>query len=170
MRLRSVALRNVGAAAVLVSGAAPTLGAPAEASTPPALWYGVAGLNIHCLVTGRTGVDDAFGRRLCARVRDLAAAGAPIPVGAIGPGDPALLAPDRVTLLVQGSVQPSPAGDLIAFAVRPFRNSQEQVLFAAAPRAVLVADAPALDAALSAALSETLPWLAEPAGPRPLNR
>lgn len=95
-----------------------------------------------------------------------------MPVRATGPGDPALLAPDTMTLLVHASVQRSAAGDLLALAIRPFRNSGEPngLLFAAAPRAVLLADEAALDAALRGALSETLPWLARSAGPRPINR
>ncbi len=157
--MRSVALRTWGAAAILASGTA-------EAATPPALWRGVARLHIHCLAGSASGVDDRLQQRLCAEVRELASAGAPIPVTAIGPGDPALLAPDSVTLLVHASVQ----SGLIAFSIRPFRNSENAVLFGAAPRAVPLSDAHALDAALGAALSETLPWRARRTGPRPITR
>lgn len=146
----------------------------AEAETPSLIWRDVASLRIHCLLTSESGAEQGLlQRRICDRVRELATAGAPVPVSEIGPGDPALLAPDTVTLLVHGSVQPSAAGDLLAFAIRPFRNSAEPagLLFAAAPRAVLLSgDGAALDAALSAALSETLPWLAGPAGPRRIDR
>lgn len=157
--MRSVALRALGAAAALASGAA-------EAATPPALWQGIARLHIRCLASTASGIDDQLQRRLCAEVRELASAGAPVPVTAIGPGDPALLAPDSVTLLVHASVE----GGLIAFSIRPFRNSDSPVLFGAAPRAVPLGDESALDAALGAALSETLPWRAAPAGPRPITR
>lgn len=158
--MRSVALRALGAAAALASGSA-------EAATPTALWQGVAGLNIHCLVSTTAGVDTALQERLCARVRALASVAAPIPVTAIAAGDPALLAPDRVTLLVHASVQPGP---LLVFAVRPFRNSDSPVLFGAAPHAVPLADEHALETALGAALSETLPWRAAPTGSRPITR
>lgn len=157
--MRSVALRALGAAAALASGTA-------EAATPPALWQGVTRLHIHCLASTPSGIDDRLQQRLCTELRELASAGAPIPVTAIGPGDPALLAPDSVTLLVHASVE----SGLIAFSIRPFRNSGSPTLFAAAPRAVPLGDEAALDAALGAALSETLPWRAERRGAREITR
>ena len=85
-----------------------------------------------------------------------------------------VLAPDAVTLLVHASVQRSSQGRLLAFTVRPFRNSADRsdLLFAAAPRAVAMPtgdDGAALDEALSAALDETLPWLAAPARVRRID-
>ena len=139
----------------------------AEASTPPAIWRDIARVNVLCLVQTDNGVErGALHDRICNGVRDAAAAGAPAPVGIIAAGDPAVLAPGNVTLLVQASAR----GGLLAFTIRPYRNSGEAMLFTAAPRAVPLARAarPAkeFEAALGAALSETLPWLSRPAGAR----
>ena len=90
----------------------------------------------------------------------------PAPVRIIAPGDPAVLSPDSVTLLVQASAR----GGLLAFSIRPYRASNEAMLFTAAPGAVpLAGPAKDLEAALGAALSETLPWLNRPAGARPIR-
>ena len=83
-------------------------------------------------------------------------------------GDPAVLASDAVTLLVHASVTRRGPDRLIAFSVRPYRTSTEQasVLFGAVPRAAKIGTSGVaskeLDEALRAALSETLPWRAEP--------
>ncbi len=155
-------------------GAEPVTGAAAEASTPALIWRDVAKVNILCLVQSDAGVDRGpLHDRLCNSIRDAAAAGSPAPVQVIAAGDPALLSPDSVTLLVHASVQADSGHRLLAFTIRPFRNSAEPLLFTAAPRAVPLADtagpAPELEAALRAALSETLPWLNRPAGPRPIR-
>ena len=168
-----MALRGFAAAAALVAGVEGA--GAAQATLPPPMWRDVSSLRIHCLTTGESGVSDAeLAQRLCGLVRDLASTGAPVPVAAIGPGDPALLAPGTVTLLVHASITPSPAGELLAFSIRPYRNSADAdpLLFAAAPRAVLLAGTDwerRLDAALLAALTETLPWRPRP-GPRPITR
>jgi hypothetical protein len=144
--------------------------APAAASTPALIWRDVAQVNVLCLVQTEAGVDrGALNDRLCKSVRDAAASGSPAPVAIIAPGDPAVLSPDSVTLLVQASVD----GGLLAFSIRPYRNSGEPMLFAAAPRAIPLAGSAArtkeFEAALGAALSETLPWLSRPAGARPIR-
>jgi hypothetical protein len=67
-------------------------------------------------------------------------------------------------LLIHAAVQDSAQGRQLLFTIRPFRAGRDDsvVLFGAAPRAVTLSDAgasaPALDAALGAALSEMLPW------------
>ncbi len=137
---------------------------------PALIWRDVARVNVLCLVQTDSGVErGALHNRICNSVRDAAAAGSPAPVGIIAPGDPAVLSPDSVTLLVQASAQRG----LLAFSVRPYRNSGEPMLFTAAPRALPLADAAGkaqkLEAALGAALSETLPWLSRPAGARPIR-
>lgn len=142
----------------------------AEASTPPLIWSDVARVNVLCLVQTERGVDHgALNDRICSKVRDRAAAGSPAPVGIIAMGDPAVLAPDNVTLLVQASVR----SGLLAFSIRPYRNNGEPMLFTAAPRAVSAAteagQAREFEVALGAALSETLPWLSRPAGARPIR-
>jgi hypothetical protein len=160
------------AALVLLSacGGAPVTTATAEASTPALIWRDVARVNVMCLVQTESGVDrGALHNRICNSVRDAAAAGSPAPVQVIALGDPAVLSPDSVTLLVQASTQGKPDSGLLAFSIRPFRSQSEALLFTAAPRAVPLAGAgPAkeFEAALGAALSETLPWLSRPAGAR----
>ncbi|HYI41595.1 MAG TPA: hypothetical protein VE053_14890 [Allosphingosinicella sp.] len=144
--------------------------ARAEASTPPLIWRDVARVNVLCLVQTDLGVErGALHDRICNGVRDAAAAGSPAPVGIIAPGDPAVLAPGSVTLLVQASAR----SGMLAFSIRPYRNSGEALLFTAAPRAVALAGparpAKEFEAALGAALSETLPWLSRPAGARPIR-
>lgn len=155
-------------ALVLLSacGGAAVTTATAEASTPALIWRDVARVNVMCLVQTERGVDQgALHNRICNSVRDAAAAGSPAPVGIIEAGDPVMLSPDSVTLLVQASTQRG----LLAFSIRPHRSQSEAMLFTAAPRAVPLAGAgPAkeFEAALGAALSETLPWLSRPAGAR----
>lgn len=147
---------------------------PAEASPPPAVWQNVERVQILCLATSERGVDPDLQARLCEMVRGLAAEGAPMPVAVIPTGDPAVLAPGAVTLLVHASQRPVREGRLLAFSIRPFRAAdQDAVLFGAAPRAVLLPDGGATDAlgdAIGEALSETLPWRSKPRGPQPIGR
>jgi len=143
---------------------------PVEASTPALIWQNVTRVNVLCLVQTDSGVErGALHDRICNSVRDSAAAGSPAPVAIIAPGDPAVLSPDSVTLLVQASVR----SGLLAFSIRPYRSSSEPMLFTAAPRALSLAgpegQASKLEVALGAALSETLPWLSRPAGARPIR-
>jgi hypothetical protein len=144
--------------------------ATAQASTPAPIWRDVARVNVMCLVQTESGVDQGIlHNRICNSVRDAAAVGSPAPVQIVGPGDPAVLSPDSVTLLVQASAQGKSSSGLLAFSIRPYRSQSEAMLFTAAPRAVALAGAgPAkeFEAALAAALSETLPWLNRPAGAR----
>ncbi|HEX8191827.1 MAG TPA: hypothetical protein VF552_02920 [Allosphingosinicella sp.] len=147
---------------------------PTQATQPPAIWQNVRRLNILCIVTG-TSDNEAIRADLCARVRAAAAAGAPMPVEAIAPGDPMAIHPDAVTLLVHASVQADGADRLLAFSVRPHRTggAETDILFGAAPRAVRMprsgAAPAALDAALGVTLGETLPWHARPAGARRIS-
>lgn len=144
-------------------------------STPALIWQNLSGIGVQCLVQPTTDANAALQRTLCERVRALALRGAPAPVTMIAQGDPAVLAPGTVTLLVHASAQPAAGGRLVAFSIRPFRVSANgsEILFGAAPRAVLVpksgAVVPALDAAIGDALAETLPWLATVPGPRPIT-
>jgi len=171
MRFSGSFMRVSAALAALTAfSGAPLTATPAEASTPALIWRDVARVNVLCLVQTERGVDvGALHNRICNSVRDAAAAGSPAPVGIIALGDPAVLSPDSVTLLVQASVQ----SGLLAFSIRPYRNSDAPMLFTAAPRAVPLAGpegrASKLEAALGAALSETLPWLSRPAGARPIR-
>jgi hypothetical protein len=162
-------MTRASAGLVLLSACAAAT-APAEASTPALIWRDVERVNILCLVQTESGVDQGRLRDLvCDGVRKAAAKGSPVPVAIIAPGDPAVLAQGSITLLVHASLEK----DVLAFTIRPFRASADPLLFAAAPRAVPIADpagpAPELEAALGAALSETLPWLTRPAGARPIR-
>lgn len=163
--------------ASLIAGLAiVTLPGAAVSSTPTLIWTGAKRVNIMCNVAGGPGIDHvALTKQLCRDVSRLAVKGATIPVRAIAIGDPAVLASDEVTLLVHASVTRSGEDRLLAFTVRPFRASTETtaVLFGAAPRAasiaMLGATSPALDAAITAALSETLPWPVRPAHLQPIH-
>jgi hypothetical protein len=168
----SVSIRRVCAALTLLC-AAGLVPSGAAASTPSRFWQGVARVQILCLVTTEAGVDSgALRDRLCGRVAALAGEGAPAPVAMLALGDPKVLAPDAVTILAQFNAERGAAGPLLALSLRPYRASGDSggLLFSAAPRAVPLADQAAIDAALRAALSETLPWQAPPAGPRPMNQ
>jgi len=145
-------------------------GAPAEASTPVLAWDGAKRLGVQCLIDpDRTPDRRRLQASLCDRVRTLAADKAPIPVVLLAPGDPGLIAADTAVLLFHGHVQPSDAGSgpLLVFSLRVFRaTAAPSELFGAAPRATpLPANrgAPQFDAALNAALAETLPWRSRPA-------
>lgn len=153
-----------------VAGAAP-LG-PAAAATPPLLWQKVARVQLLCLVRTPAGVETGrLHERICGRAARFAAEGAPAPVSQVRLGDPLVLDADAVTILVHANVESGRSGPLLALSLRPFRASAEagSLLFAAAPRAVPLADEAALDAALRGALAETLPWLGRPAGPRSIR-
>ncbi|HYJ31470.1 MAG TPA: hypothetical protein VEW25_14155 [Allosphingosinicella sp.] len=137
-------------------------------SSQPLIWQGARRLNLLCVVSGN--VDgEALRAQICERLQALAANGAPIPVAIVAPGDPAVLEPQDVTLLVHGAVEGDGAERMLAFSIRPYRAAgvETDVLFGAAPRALRLSQsgtAPAaLDVALAAALAETLPWLARPA-------
>lgn len=151
------------------------LTAPAAASTPTLLWQGARSLAVQCLVQrGSLKNDLELGSALCTRVARLAARGASLPVSVVAIGDPAVMAPGTVALLVHGSVESVRGNRVLAFSLRPLRVSagQSAMLFSAAPRAVALSnsgiDSPALDPALIAALSDTLPWQARPQGARAL--
>ncbi len=163
-------MRASAALAALTACSGAPVATPVQASTPALIWQDVARVNVLCLVQTDAGVETgALHNRICNSVRDAAAAGSPAPVGIIAAGDPAVLSPDAVTLLVQASAQRG----LLAFSIRPYRNSDAPLLFTAAPRAVPLAasagQAKEFEAALGAALSETLPWLSRPAGARPIR-
>ena len=160
----------------LCVGAALSAAGAASASTPPLIWNDVAAVGVQCVVASDLpGERERLEPALCARVRALASRGAPTPVRAVPIGDPAILGAGAVTLLVHGSVQPLAGRRVLAYTVRPFRVSADQtsVLYGAAPRAVSVPAAgalgPALDASLSAALADVLPWRNPPRGPRQLT-
>ena len=157
-------LTRVGAGLVLLAACAPAAISSAAASTPSLLWADARRVAVRCLVQSRTIADAArVEDDLCARVRALAGRDAPFDVKRVAPGDPALISPDSVTLLVHASVEQTPRGRTLAFTIRPHRPSggEADIPFGTAPRTVdlpTAAEAPTLDSALSEALAEILPW------------
>ena len=156
------------------AAAAPTSSAQ---GTPALIWRDVSRIAVQCVIVPRDGPRTlAVEAALCRSVVRQATAGAPARIGTIAIGDPALLAPGTVTLLVHASLAPAPGGRLLAFSIRPFRAATDQssVLYGAAPRAALIpasaATSPALDAAVGAALSDLLPWRARPRGARAIDQ
>ena len=141
--------------------------APAAASTPVLAWDGAKRLGVHCLVDpDRLPARRELQAALCDRVRTLAADQAPIPVVILPPGDPGLIAADTAVLLFHANVQSGGDGHgpVLVFSLRAFRaTAAPSELFGAAPRATPLpaltgGSDPQFDAALNAALAETLPW------------
>lgn len=157
---------GAGGPAVSQVQPAPLGHAEAAFSPPPPMWRDIASVQILCLVHTPQGVDSgSFTADLCVRAREAAMVGASVPVASVELADPAILKADALTLLVHASIADSPAGPIAAMTVRPFRNmSDDGLLFAAAPRAVLLTDRnrisrnSSLDRVLQAAMADTLPW------------
>lgn len=155
-----------------VNAGVPTALPLAEAGSLPLIWQGADRLRILCIVQGG---EERLRDDLCARVLAAAGTGAPVPVESVAPGDPAVLDPGGVSLLVHASVATEGDERVLAFTVRPYRagRSDTDILFGAAPRVVRLpqsgAGSPALDAALRAALAETLPWLERRRTARPIG-
>ena len=153
------------ALALLPLGAASLNVAPVSAATPVLAWHQASVVRTLCLVGPKTRPDaDKLEEEICETVRTLAAERAPVPVSRVGFGDPAVLEPGTVTLLVHASVQSDGDERLVALDVRPFRpgGDHNAILFGAAPRAVRIPGSgrggDKLEAAIAAALAETLPW------------
>jgi hypothetical protein len=167
--MRKCCFRAAAVAAATLSSA------PAQSSTPILFWEGASAVRVQCLVgPGHEPGARKLQQTLCDRVVKLAAQGTRLPVSTVPFGDPQVIAPGTVALLVHGFIEQEGARRLLAFSIRPFRNSADQtaVLFGAPPRAAFLTQAgqptPALDAALKTALAETLPWQNRPSEPRPL--
>ena len=159
----------------MIAAAVVTASFPARADTPPLIWQGATTLAVQCLVQrGPFRSDPQLQAPLCAQVARLAARGAPMRVRVAPIGDPALLAPSTVTLLVHATVADVRGTRALAFSIRPHRAGAEPLLFATAPQVVALSGAnlggAALDAALGNALADTLPWQARPGGAQPLPR
>ena len=148
-------------------------GGPAAAATPVLAWDGAKRLGVQCLVDpDRLPDRRRLQAALCERVRTLAADKAPIPVVLLAPGDPGLIAADTAVLLFHANVQPGEgkSGLLLVFSLRAYRaTAAPSELFGAAPRATTLppglpagGPSPQFDAALNAALAETLPWRSRP--------
>ncbi|MEA3011074.1 MAG: hypothetical protein QOJ91_2766 [Sphingomonadales bacterium] len=159
-------LRAFCALALLPLGAASlTAAAALPAATQPLMWQQADAVHVLCVVGPKTRADaNRLQDEICDTVRALAAQGAPAPVARAAFGDPVVLEPGTVTLLVHASVASDGDGRLVALDIRPFRpgGDQNAVLFGAAPRAVRIPGSgpggDKLEAAIAAALAETLPW------------
>lgn len=145
----------------------------ASIASPSLLWAGAKRLAVNCLVHTSTGDSARLQAKLCDRVQSLAARSAPMPVLRAEAGDPAFIQSDTVILLVHASVERKPSASTIAFTIRPYRASggEAEAFYGTAPRAMELASAsiePALEAALSAAIAEILPWQQQSVTARPL--
>jgi hypothetical protein len=132
----------------------------------PLFWADVRQVQVLCLINTSRGVDaGALHQGVCEHARSTIAHVAPVPVSVVRLGDPGVLKPDTVTMLVHVAITGNGADRLAALTVRPFRNAPNNgdQLFGVAPRAVragesdrtaIAAIAPALDAAIA----DTLPW------------
>jgi hypothetical protein len=136
----------------------------AQATTPALAWQGVEQVRVLCVLNwnalrGRPELET----EICRRIRELAAARTDLAVTELAHGDPALLDPQVLTLLVHAAVDDSAGSSQLLFTIRPFRAGpvDNVILFGSAPRAVPMPvpgkPAPALEAALTAALDELLP-------------
>lgn len=143
------------------SGAVP---ASAEASPSP-MWRDLKAVGLQCLVQAhpRLNAKD-LEAALCERIRAIAAEGAPVPIKRVAFGDPAIPAAGTVTLLVHASVQPTGDRLALSFAIRPIRpsSSDSEAYVGTAPKTALLAGkaglGASLDAPLTSALAELLPW------------
>ena len=164
---------------VSIAGAAGFLAAglgSASASTPSLFWEGANRLAIVCDVSpSAEAASIALAAEMCGAVQRIAKGDAPIPVQIMSVGDPVLIAPGTVILLVHGSIEPAPGGRLLTYVIRPHRvSTPNEILFGAAPRAVMIGHSrvnhQALSAALESTLAEVLPWRFRPGQPRPLTK
>ncbi len=141
--------------------------APERMSVPLA-YQGVERLQVLCLLQTSQGLASPADRaRLCESIAQMAGTGTQLPVSVIETGDPQVVAPNHLTLLVHGALD----GDgTLALTIRPYRPSVagSDVLFGARPRMANFNDASEVEAAISASLDEILPWRATGSGVRPL--
>ena len=150
------------------TSAAPATAA-VQASPPPVSVRDIGQVHILCLVAD--GADARLQSDLCARLQRLASAGAPVPVTVVQLGDPAVLDPAAINLLLHASVERIGGAPVLALSLRSFRNAgpDSVTLFGPAPRAVPAGDATQIERALAAGLTHVLPWRAAPQGARPID-
>lgn len=127
----------------------------------PLAFQGVERLQVLCLLQGENGVaPPSDSDMLCDAIVKEAGKASPVPVAAIPLGDPKVLAPASLTILVHGSVTGSRDRPLLALAMRPYRvtDGQSDILFGAPPQIVRFDDEAAVRAAVGDALNHLLPW------------
>lgn len=140
-----------------------------ERSDVPLAYQDIERVQVLCLVqTGRGVAPETDRTRLCDLVADLAGRGTDLPVSVIATGDPQVVAPSRITVLVHGSLVGS---DRIALTMRPYRPAitGSDVLFGSMPRVIDFSDNAELESAISASLDEILPWRTGRTQARPLD-
>ncbi len=128
-----------------------------ERSDVPLAYQNIERVQVLCLVQTERGVARETDRtRLCDLVADGARRGTDLPVSVIATGDPAVVAPGRITILVHGSLVGS---DRIALTMRPYRPAiaGSDVLFGSMLRVADFSDDAELESAISASLDEILP-------------
>ena len=108
--------------------------------------------------------DTSVSASICDRVAQLAAVGTDIPVAVISLGDPQVVAPGRLTILVHAAISHADGEPQMALVMRPYRPSlpEADVLFGATPRIADPRDDAAISRAISAGLDEILPWRSQP--------
>jgi hypothetical protein len=150
-------MRGGIAAGLMALGSA--LSAPAAAELPARSTQGIAQVAVLCLLVDDTADRLRLQRRMCDQARALAAEGAPVPVAAIGFGDPVLLRADVLGVLVHVAIDRSGPRPLAIVLIRPHRAAGQGALFGASPVAVpLESDGAIPEPALAAALDQVLPW------------
>ena len=146
-------------------------GVRADVSEPLA-YRNVEKLLVLCLVQQDGMVAEASASApICDRVAQLAAVGSDIPVAVISLGDPQVVAPGRLTILVHTALSEADGKPQMALVMRPYRPSlpEADILFGATPRIVDPRDDAAITRAISAGLDEILPWRSQPGQPSPIQ-
>ena len=140
--------------------------------TEPLAYRDLDKLQVLCLVqSDEVLADAALSQALCDEVAKAAEANSPIPVEIIATGDPQVVQPRRLTVLVHAAIDDSGGERRLALTMRPYRPAVagSDVLFGAMPRIVDWDDEGARESTIAAALDEILPWRETPGQVRPLK-
>lgn len=136
------------------------------ATSPDRSWAGIDRVAVLCQVQGRLLQPGTPEDRLCAQVIALAARNSPVPIEKISYGRALTQPPRTAMLLVHGAIDNVQDQPMLAFTIRRDRSGGVEprpIFFGAAPRVAPYSDTAAgnaaLEGALSASLSEVLPWL-----------
>ena len=140
--------------------------------TEPLAYRDLEKLQILCLVqTDGVLAETDISQSLCESVAKAAEADSPIPVEIIAIGDPQVVQPRRLTVLVHAAIDDTGGERRLALTMRPYRPAAagSDVLFGAMPRIVGWDDEGARERTIAAALDEILPWRGTPGQVRPLK-
>lgn len=151
--------RGIVAGLMALGSALSTSAAQARPDLPAHSAQGIAQAVVLCLVVDDTTERLRLQRQVCEQVRLLAGEGAPVPVAAIGFGDPVLMRADVLGVLVHLAIDRSGERPLVTFGIRPHRAGGAGALFGATPVTVPIGpDGGLPEPALAAALDQVLPW------------